>query len=116
MAENGFLKESSILASIPKIIRMSSKASLIAFINGLHSADGSHTGNTKYIDTSSEKLAQELLICTRAVGINARIQTVLETKGRLSSKPQKSFVGYDNSGSCLTTGWRDCRCFIIARR
>ena len=96
MAENGLLKESSIAATIPKLIRMSSKESLTAFIEGLHSADGSHTGNTRYINTSSEELAQELLICMRAVGINARIQTNLKTQGRKSAKPHYRvyFVGF----------------------
>ncbi len=69
---------------------------MIAFIDGLHLADGSHTGNTKYIDTSSEILAQELLICMRAVGSNARLQTNVKTKDRLSQKTHYRvyFVGF----------------------
>lgn len=93
---NGLLKKSSITARIPKIIRESSKESILAFLSGLHFADGSHTNTTKYIDTSSFELAQELLVCMRAVGQNARIATATNTKGRISSKAHYRvyFVGF----------------------
>ncbi|MGI8997709.1 MAG: adenosylcobalamin-dependent ribonucleoside-diphosphate reductase, partial [Pyrinomonadaceae bacterium] len=96
MAENGFLKSSATEAVIPRMIRTSSKTSVLAFIEGLHLADGGQTGNTKYIDTSSEQLAQELLICLRAVGVNARLKVHSMTKGRFSDKRHYRvyFVGF----------------------
>ena len=100
MSENGFLKKSSTVAVIPKLIRMSSKASLLEFIEGLYLADGSHTGTTRYIDTASAQLAQELLVCLRATGQNARIAVQQHTLGRLSSHPHYRvyFVGFGSRG------------------
>lgn len=87
MNENRLLKKSSREAVIPRLIRMSSRKSITAFIDGLHCADGSRVGGTRYIDTSSRRLAQELLVCLRAVGQNARVESKPRIAGRISDMP-----------------------------
>lgn len=84
---NGLSKQSSKLAEIPEVIRRSSFNSLRAFLTGLFFADGSSGNSDKYIDTSSKELAQQLLVCMRAIGVNGRIHTYTDIKGRLSSDP-----------------------------
>ena len=71
---NGFLKQKSNEISIPKIIRMSSRSCIAAFIKGLIFADGSKSGNNIYLDTASEKLKKELLVIIRALGNDVRAQ------------------------------------------
>lgn len=84
LKNNELLKSKSNIIFIPKVIRMSSIDSIKAFIDGLFLADGSTSGSTKYIDTTSKQLSQELAICMKAVGINCKIMTYPATKGRKS--------------------------------
>ena len=83
----GLLKEKSITAKIPLLIRQSTPSCIKAFIDGLFITDGSINGNNRYIDTASYRLAQELLICLRAIGINGRIKIYKNIKGHKSKNP-----------------------------
>lgn len=87
LAVNGLVKEKSLTAVIPKAVRASSAKALGSFIDGLYLGDGSRTGNTKYIDTASSQLAQELAVALRAMGVNVRIQKYERVKGRKSQLP-----------------------------
>ena len=83
LGSNKVLKQKSNNISIPKLIRVSSKKCIQSFIKGMLFADGSKSGNTEYLDTSSEKLAKELLIIMRALGNDVRIR---ESVSGLGSK------------------------------
>jgi ribonucleotide reductase alpha subunit/predicted RNA-binding Zn-ribbon protein involved in translation (DUF1610 family) len=84
---NGLHKTYSRFAQIPEIIRRSSVNSLKGFLKGLIFADGSHNGNSVYIDTSSKQLSQQLMVCMRSIGIFGRIITYTNVKGRMSKNP-----------------------------
>lgn len=71
---NGLLKKKAHEVYIPKLIRMSSKDSIYAFLHGYWDGDGSRTGYTLYIDTVSYKMAQQLAVLGRAVGMNTYIR------------------------------------------
>lgn len=76
LQENGILKEKSKSVSIPKLIRTSPASVISSFIDGLWVADGSSNGRgSKYIDTISKQLAQQLIVLLRAIGQNASITT-----------------------------------------
>ena len=66
---------------------MSSKECIKAFLDGLYDADGSRTGYSKYIDTSSKQFSQELLIIMRAIGINGRIKIDTKRTGSKGKDP-----------------------------
>lgn len=87
LEDNGLKKGYSTDIEIPIAIRCSSAESIAAFIDGVFFADGSITGVTKYIDTSSKEFAQQLLVCMRAIGQNGRIVTREKINGRKSAKP-----------------------------
>ena len=94
---NGLLKQKSLEVQVPIAVRMSSKKSILQFIDGYFSGDGSNTGNTKYIDTGSKEMAQELAVMLRYVGINSRIYTNhKKTPNNLSKNPiyRVYFKGY----------------------
>lgn len=74
LEENGLLKSKALDISVPKAIRLSPPHVIKEFIEGLWTADGSNSGNTKYIDTISKTLAQELVILMRLIGQNASIK------------------------------------------
>lgn len=80
LAKNGLLKQKSRCVEIPLLIRVSSKSSVQAFIHGYWSAGGSiskdnrYHSETQYIDTSSRKMAQQLLIVLRAIGQDTALQ------------------------------------------
>ena len=84
---NNLLKQRSYEIEIPLLIRMSSKKSIESFIEGYWIADGSKTNNTKYIDTTSKKMAQQLAIIMRGLGKNSRIQTYTERNKSMGNKP-----------------------------
>ena len=101
LKQNQLTKTSSLTATIPYTIRRSSGNSVRAFIYGLWLADGSSNGNgTRYIDTGSYQLAQDLLVCMRATGQNARVSFVSQTKGRKSNREHYRvfFVGFGSTG------------------
>lgn len=79
---NNLLKPKSHEVSIPRLIRESSKESLNAFIEGYFMADGCFTKNGMYqIDTVSQEMAQQLVICLRSLGRNARITEYTNVNG-----------------------------------
>ena len=105
LRQNGLLKSKSHLVSIPLKIRQSSPEIIKAFLEGYWNADGSRSGNTKYIDTVSFSMSQDLAICMRAVGINCKI-------GRYNDRT-KSFgkrtlyrVRFVDYGTKHFDGWR----------
>jgi hypothetical protein len=71
---NGLLKQKSPNVSVPKLVRMSSKNCIQSFVKGILFADGSRTGNTEYLDTSSKKLAKEMLVILRSLGKDVKIR------------------------------------------
>jgi ribonucleotide reductase alpha subunit len=71
---NGLLKQKSPFISVPKAVRVSSRTCVEAFIKGVLFADGSKTGNTEYLDTSSEAFAREFFVIVRSLGKDARIR------------------------------------------
>jgi hypothetical protein len=120
---NKLVKKSSLTASIPFAIRSSSTQCMEAFIAGLYETDGSHTNNTKYIDTSSYQMAQELLVCLRAIGQNARIATYTDIVGRISKNPSyriyfRKFAstGIHADNASLRFVKRDSRATLLATR
>ena len=70
---NGLNKTASRDMAIPTVVRCFSRASLEAFIEGYWEADGSENKGTRvrYIDTASERMAQQLLVVLRALGRDA---------------------------------------------
>ena len=70
---NGLDKSCSVDMEMPMVIRCSSKDSINAFLDGYHFADGSHTGEVRYIDTVSGKFARQLIAIIRALGFDASI-------------------------------------------
>jgi ribosomal protein S27AE len=70
---NGLIKNKALGIEIPKAVRLSSKESILSYIDGYFYGDGSSSRGTMYIDTYSEKNAQQLAIIMRAVGINSSI-------------------------------------------
>ncbi|MFW6172592.1 MAG: LAGLIDADG family homing endonuclease [Elusimicrobiota bacterium] len=86
---NGLLKSYSHEVLIPKVVRESSKNSLIAFINGYICGDGSIDKNRrrkKRINTTSKRMAQDLLVVLRAIGINANIKTWDDRKNAFGNR------------------------------
>ena len=83
----GLLKDKSINATVPLLIRQSTPNCIKSFIHGLFVTDGSTSGNNRYIDTASYRLAQDILICLRAIGINGRIYINKNIKGHKSNNP-----------------------------
>lgn len=71
---NGLLKGKAYDVSIPRKIRESSLASIKAFLEGYWDGDGSNTGSTRYIDTTSKDMAQQIQTLLRAIGTNSYIR------------------------------------------
>ncbi len=84
MEANELLKNKALFTEFPKLIRQSSAEVIRSYIEGYFYADGSHTGNTKYIDTASKGMAQELSVIMRAIGINSKIRTYDKSKSKNS--------------------------------
>ena len=97
---NGMLKGKSQSVSIPEVVRRSSADSVRAFIAGYRAGDGSYTGNTEYIDTTSEVMARQLFACLRATGQNARIVAKNDRSGSLGNSTLYRVynVGYGSEG------------------
>jgi len=72
---NKLLKQKSCNIIIPKAIRMSSKNSIIEFIDGYAHADGSFKTNNLSFVTVSKKWAEEFVIVARMVGYNAKFRS-----------------------------------------
>ncbi len=66
---------------LPVVIRCASRESLSRFLAGYWLADGSESNSAQYIDTSSPKLAQQLLAVIRALGSDAAIQHTVSGMG-----------------------------------
>jgi ribonucleotide reductase alpha subunit/intein/homing endonuclease len=87
LSVNYLLKDKSYDVEIPWIIRTSSAASLRAFIDGYWDGDGSISGLVKYIGTTSFKMAQQLAVCQRALGINIKIDTYTNRQNSFGKRP-----------------------------
>jgi len=87
LKKNGLLKQKAHEVEIPLLIRISSKKSIEAFIAGYWMGDGGQTDNTKYIDTTSKKMAQQLAIIYRGLGKNIKISVDYERKTSKSKRP-----------------------------
>lgn len=89
LKKNDILKQESTEVEIPLLIRKSSRSSIESFIEGYWSADGSVSydnrwnSSTKYIDTSSKKMAQQLITVLRALGQESCIQEHISGMGSL---------------------------------
>ena len=68
---NALDKQYSRDIEFPRIIRESSRPSILEFINGFCLADGSQPRYTTYFDTASKKFATQLVCILRALGIEA---------------------------------------------
>jgi len=99
LENNQLLKSKAHLVSIPKKIRQSSVNVVKSFIEGYWCADGSNTGNTKFIDTTSKEMAQDLAICLRGIGQNCRIGTYQDRQKSFGNRTlyRIYFVGYGTS-------------------
>jgi intein/homing endonuclease len=71
---NNLLKEKTSDIKIPKLIRMCSKESILSFIDGYASADGSFKTNGLSFCTTSEEWAKEFSILLRLVGMNSKVR------------------------------------------
>ena len=70
LKKNNLLKEYSHKLVVPKLIRMSSKESILAFITGLWRADGGIMNRTGWtICTVSEEFARQIQIMGKAIGL-----------------------------------------------
>lgn len=84
---NKLLKQKAHNVEIPLLIRMSSKESIENFIEGYWIGDGGNTNNTKYIDTVSKKMAQQLGVILRGLGRNVKIRTNTKRKNSFGKRP-----------------------------
>lgn len=97
LAANNLKKEGAVNLTMPRIIRESSANSIKAFLDGYYMCDGSSNGaGSKYIDTASFNMAQDLIIVMRAIGIYARARIDIKRAGAKSKKPMYRiyFGGY----------------------
>lgn len=84
---NDLIKNKANKIEIPKAIRMSPKTVIESFFKGYAMCDGSHTGKTTYIDTSSYEMAQQIAIIKRAIGQNTRVVEDTKRTGAKSKAP-----------------------------
>ena len=84
--KNKLNKQKSHKVEIPMAVRSSSYKVLSAFIEGYYDGDGSETSYNRYIDTVSEKMAKQLAICQRALGVNVRIEKHDNVKGSFGNR------------------------------
>lgn len=83
---NGLIKGKAYNLHIPKLIRQSPRSVIEAFIDGYYMCDGSSYKNTKYIDTVSYTMAQELAVVFRALGTDIKIYIDNKRTGSLGSR------------------------------
>ncbi len=69
---NGFIKESSRTARVPRLIRLSPPNVVAAFLRGLLEADGTLTHGYPTLITTSRELARE--VATLLIGLGAPVQ------------------------------------------
>lgn len=81
LSSNDFMKNKSTKIEFTKTIRSFSKRHLLKFMEGYHFADGSYSGDRFYIDTSSNKFAQQWVLISRSLGVDARISKHVSGKG-----------------------------------
>lgn len=86
LKQNGLSKQKSYEVEIPMAVRSSSCGSLKEFIEGYYDGDGSKSSYNRYIDTVSEKMAKQLAICQRALGVNVRIEKHNNVPGSLGNR------------------------------
>jgi ribonucleoside-diphosphate reductase alpha chain len=77
---NGLDKAECKEMVVPAVIRCSSRASIASFIEGYWFGDGSES-NCRYIDTASSRMAVELVVLSRAVGVDAAINEHISGMG-----------------------------------
>lgn len=80
---NGLLKGKSPDVGIPRTIREGGREVLAAFIDGYWAADGgvNPASGTRTFVTTSRRMADELVVCLRAIGIDARWREMPPTNG-----------------------------------
>jgi len=137
---NGFTKGTNTELSIPEIVRRSPAVVLEAFIDGLWCADGSYSArDLRTFSTVSRTLAEQLVVCLRATGVDAVMRLmpptdsswgtnmrywVTEKKGRtglISKSPDRDcFYALDRAGLSILTpdyvvavGYGECATFDI---
>lgn len=98
---NDLLKTKSKMLFLTKGIRSFNVDCLFSFIDGYWDGDGSHTGNSYYIDSSSKKISQQLGIIIRALGTDVKISKNISGFGsemyrvRLINKRRKTVLKDD---------------------
>ena len=87
LQKNKILKHKSLTCSIPKLIRQSNQNIISHFLRGLFEADGTIVHNYPSLSTASEKLAKEVGVLLRGIGIPNKISKSTHTKDRFSTNP-----------------------------
>ena len=85
LCENKLLKQKSKDIEIPNLVRTSSRNSLIGFVKGICFADGSinKSSGVIFFNTSSKKLALQLITIFRSLGSDAAMDRQLSGKGSI---------------------------------
>ena len=87
LGANELLKAKSLFVSIPLIIRQSPPHVLEAYIDGYWSADGStqHKSDVRTYCTTSKLMAEQVLICLRALGRGCSLRLMPPTESSLGT-------------------------------
>lgn len=86
LALNGLLKQKGPEIEIPVEVRMSSKKTILAFVDGYAHADGSFKTNGLSFCTTSKRWAEQLVVVLRAVGVDCKMRLMPPTESSLGNR------------------------------
>jgi intein/homing endonuclease len=86
LSANGLLKQKSENLEIPLIIRKSPKNIILSFLEGFFAGDGYKNKDTRTWTTVSYKLAQQLPVILRYLGIDAKVSEMPPTESSFGTK------------------------------
>lgn len=112
LGANGLLKNKSHDVGIPAVVRRSSAAVLRAFIDGYFAAGGHLSQDHRCYVTVSRRMAEELIVCLRALGTDAGMRHMPPTKTSFGKRmryyvqERKGRTGQIHS-SCYWKGFKE---------
>ena len=87
LIKNGFNKTDSKVCSIPKKLLQAKKEIIGSFLKGLFEADGTITHNYPSLSTTSKKLANEIAVLLRGLGIPCKKRIIDSSPDRFGDYP-----------------------------